>query len=214
MLTDQLLTEKPPTASGDTHSDARSRQATQRRAQISRAGLSEFLERGYYGASTRSIAQRVGVSSGLIFKYFPSKLALYEELVTFALGHLEWDQDSGLSDPVAFLQSEIRELLALLDSQPVAGEVFQLVAYAEAHPGISTRVDNALATRSIEARTVPLIIEGQQRGDVRTGDPRALATALWAAIQGIAEVVGTRGGAHLPEADWLLDIIRHPGRMQ
>ncbi|HLR97415.1 MAG TPA: TetR/AcrR family transcriptional regulator [Jiangellaceae bacterium] len=212
MLNDQLLTGQDPAHSDDVHFDARARQATQRRAQISRAGLSEFLERGYYGASTRSIAQRVGVSSGLIFKYFPSKLALYEELVTFALRHLEWDWDSGLSDPIGFLRAQIRELLTLLDTQPVAGEVFQLVAYAEAHPGISATVDDALATRSIEARTVPLIIEGQQRGEVRTGDAQALATALWAAVQGLAEAVSTRAGIPLPEADWLLDIIRHPGR--
>lgn len=40
---------------------------------IIRAAIAEFAEKGYTGATTRSIAARAGVSNGLLGKYFESK---------------------------------------------------------------------------------------------------------------------------------------------
>jgi AcrR family transcriptional regulator len=47
--------------------------AEERRAQILAAALDLFSERGYEATSTRLIAQKVGVSEGLVFQHFPSK---------------------------------------------------------------------------------------------------------------------------------------------
>lgn len=40
-----------------------------------------FAEKGYGSVTTRQLAQEVGVSTGTLYHYFPSKAALFEQLV-------------------------------------------------------------------------------------------------------------------------------------
>ena len=40
-----------------------------RKKQLLQVALDVFIEKGYYGTSTREIARRAGVSSGLLFHY-------------------------------------------------------------------------------------------------------------------------------------------------
>lgn len=51
------------------------------RNSISEEALKEFKEKGYEGASIRSIAQKANTSVGNIYKYFSSKEDLYENLI-------------------------------------------------------------------------------------------------------------------------------------
>lgn len=51
------------------------------RESISNAALIEFMQKGYEGASIRSIAKRANTSVGNIYKYFKSKEDLYENLI-------------------------------------------------------------------------------------------------------------------------------------
>jgi len=57
--------------------------ADQRRAQLLDAALQVFLEKGYAGAAVREVAQRAGVTEGLIYRHFAGKrdmlLALLRE---------------------------------------------------------------------------------------------------------------------------------------
>ena len=57
------------------------KQHEMRKWQILDIALNHFIRYGFYGTSTRKIAEEAGISSGLMFHYFPSKLALYEVLV-------------------------------------------------------------------------------------------------------------------------------------
>lgn len=51
------------------------------RNSIADKALKEFLEKGYEGASIRSIAKKSNTSVGNIYKYFTSKEDLYENLI-------------------------------------------------------------------------------------------------------------------------------------
>ena len=51
------------------------------RSRITEKALIEFREKGYSGASIRSIAKNSGTSTGNIYKYFHGKDDLYETLV-------------------------------------------------------------------------------------------------------------------------------------
>jgi AcrR family transcriptional regulator len=51
------------------------------RNRITDEALKEFYEKGYAGASIRSIAVRANTSTGNIYKYFESKEDLYEKLI-------------------------------------------------------------------------------------------------------------------------------------
>ena len=51
--------------------------AEQRRAQIIEAAITLFGRHGFKGATTRALAESLGVSEGTIFKHFPTKGDLY-----------------------------------------------------------------------------------------------------------------------------------------
>ena len=52
-----------------------------RREQILRGSMKLFAEKGFRGTTTREIAQQLGISEALMFKYFPSKKALYRAII-------------------------------------------------------------------------------------------------------------------------------------
>jgi AcrR family transcriptional regulator len=54
----------------------------ERRAAILAAADAEFSERGYAGAAIRAIAKRAGVSSALLYWFFPSKAELFAAVLT------------------------------------------------------------------------------------------------------------------------------------
>jgi AcrR family transcriptional regulator len=55
--------------------------AGDRREQILRGAMELFAEKGFRGATTREIALHLGISEALMFKYFPSKEALYRAII-------------------------------------------------------------------------------------------------------------------------------------
>ncbi len=59
----------------------------ERKKQLLQVALDVFIEKGYYGTSTREIARRAGVSSGLLFHYFNNKESIYLELVKIGVGN-------------------------------------------------------------------------------------------------------------------------------
>jgi len=56
----------------------------ERRRSIIKAARPLFAEKGFHGTSIREIAQAAEVSEALIYKHFPSKEALYDELLDYA----------------------------------------------------------------------------------------------------------------------------------
>ena len=52
-----------------------------RREQILQGSMKLFAEKGFRGTTTREIAQGIGISEALMFKYFPSKEALYQAII-------------------------------------------------------------------------------------------------------------------------------------
>lgn len=57
--------------------------AEERKVGIIRAAIPLFAENGFNGASVRDIAKAAGISEALIYRHFPSKEALYEELLGY-----------------------------------------------------------------------------------------------------------------------------------
>jgi AcrR family transcriptional regulator len=52
-----------------------------RREQILRGSMKLFAKKGFRGTTTREIARHLGISEALMFKYFPSKKALYRAII-------------------------------------------------------------------------------------------------------------------------------------
>jgi len=55
--------------------------AERRREQIVRAAADSFASRGYRGTTTRDIAERAGITEAALYRYYPSKEALYSAIV-------------------------------------------------------------------------------------------------------------------------------------
>lgn len=53
----------------------------ERQEQIIQGAMRIFAAKGFRGTTTREIAQRLGISEALMFKYFPSKEALYRAII-------------------------------------------------------------------------------------------------------------------------------------
>lgn len=83
-----------------------------RREQILDAAKRCFARYGYAGTTTRSVAQAAGISEGLLFKHFPTKAALYTEILAEACEtHAEFNRLLGLEPSTATLVTLIRDMV-------------------------------------------------------------------------------------------------------
>jgi AcrR family transcriptional regulator len=61
----------------------RNLKAEDRRPAIAEAVIPVFARHGFAGATTKKLAEAAGVSEALLYKYFPSKEAIYQEILLF-----------------------------------------------------------------------------------------------------------------------------------
>lgn len=184
-------------------------QNERRRIQILQIALDEFITKGYYGASTREISKIAGISSGLMFHYFESKKVLYETLVEsggmgMAFEYTETDS------PIAAFEKKLTEAFQMIRSNPFAAKMFVFMGYATYNAAqISQKAGEVFKQNDIISQSILLIRKGQQLGEIRSGDPRALSIAFWCSIQGIAEEIALNPDCPIPETDWILDVLRN-----
>ena len=58
---------------------------------IEAAALKLFTRQGFHGTNIREIAEKIGVSTGAIYTYYPSKEAIFSSLVRGYRTHIdEW----------------------------------------------------------------------------------------------------------------------------
>ena len=73
-----------------------------------------FIEKGFDGASMQDLAREAGMSVGNFYRYFPSKAAIVESIITRDLQELERDFSDiiGSADPMQRLRDTIRRHVA------------------------------------------------------------------------------------------------------
>ncbi len=158
--------------------------------------------------SLRALARDLGVSHAAPQRHFPDRRSLLDALA--GSGWQRLDADLAAADPGAGAGVRAR-LLALgrayvrfATGEPALLELmFAGKAAGERHEGPGLSAPYAV------------VADAQARGEVRGGDPEALAPALWAALHGVAalSVSGVLPGADVDAllvqtADTLLDGLR------
>lgn len=186
----------------------RDEQKEKRRKEILEAALDLFIRQGYAATKVSDIAQRVGMSVGLLFHYFASKEALYEELIRIGLLGPQKVMKLPEDDPLRFLECVAENIFGFLRSQPFVAKMFVLMSQAMLNEAAPQGVKDMLSGFDIYTPTVRRIRQGQENGTIREGDPGALAVAYWCAIQGIAEELAAIPEMPCPESSWIIDIIR------
>lgn len=183
-------------------------QKEKRREEILSAGLDLFIRKGYTATKISDIAEQVGMSVGLLFHYFKSKEKLYEELIALGISGPMSVMDSSDMEPLQFFEGCAKQIFHYIQTEPFTAKMFVLMSqafYNEAAPQI---IKDKLRDFDVFTPTTLLIKKGQANGTIREGNPYALATAFWCAIQGIAEQMAVDPNTPCPESDWIIDIIR------
>ncbi len=101
------------------------------RDKIIRAALAEFAQKGFAGASLRTIAQEAGVAHGMIRHYFQSKELLFQSAADYLFGEmgkalLQAAEPGDDGDPVQQLARQIRAFVKVSAELPhLAGFLMQ-----------------------------------------------------------------------------------------
>lgn len=186
----------------------REQQREKRRQDILMAGLALFTRKGYAATKVSDIAERVGMSTGLMFHYFESKEKLYEALIRLGISGPMSTMAVTYEQPLTFFEQSARCILDYIHSEPAMADMFVLMGQAFYNDAAPDSVKELLRGFDIYTPTAQLIRAGQANGTIREGDPRALAIAFWCAVQGIAEELAVHPDAPCPDSDWIVDIIR------
>lgn len=179
----------------------------ERKKQLLRVALDEFIEKGYYGTSTREIARKAGVSSGLLFHYFDNKESIYFELIKIGVEEMKVNTEMAMKSPCEYLFQTVKHTFEQLESNPYFGKMYVFMNNVQHTIVNDKEIDLLLEPVDICKQWNPVILEGQQRGEFREGDPHSLCVAIFGAIQGIAQEKVRIPNTPLPKIDWLMDMI-------
>ena len=186
----------------------RQEQKEQRRQEILYAALELFVKKGYAATKITDIAEHVSMSVGLLFHYFESKEKLYEELIKLGLQGTAMPGEQKCEHAIDFFEGFARQLFYFMKEQPYVAKMFVLMADAQRSEGTPAYIKEiAMQVNTIE-QFVSIVEWGQREGSVRQGNPWALSNAFWCSIQGIAEQYAAHPEMELPQAEWIVDIIR------
>lgn len=191
--------------------ETRKEQKEKRRQDIIYAALELFVMQGYAATKITDIAKKVNMSTGLMFHYFASKEELYEELVRIGLQGTQYPLNQQCVHAIDFFSEFTKQLFDYMKQEPMTAKFFVLMAEAQKNKATPPAIRELAMQVSTIEQFVPIIEWGQQEGTIRQGNPLALSNAFWCSIQGIAECFATNSQMELPEADWIVDIVRKKG---
>ncbi len=69
-------------------------------------------------------------------------------------------------------------------------------------------IKQIVSSSDVVRASIPIILKGQQMGEIKTGDPLSLSLAFWGALQGIAEVRLWFPDAPVPDSRCIVDLLK------
>jgi AcrR family transcriptional regulator len=188
-----------------------------RRAQIIECAVEAFAELGYANTSLARIAERAGISKGVISYHFAGKTELIEQIVDhvyrditqFVLPRME-----GEATATGALRANIRAVVEYMrghrDQLLALGEIFNNVRTSDGRRRYGVVFNEPI----YEARE-ELFRRGQQSGELRSFDPRVMAVTVQAAIDEMFAYWVTYPDHDLTaHADELADLFEHATRAE
>lgn len=177
----------------------RHQRAQFRRQQLLDAALQQFAEKGYDGASIRSIARAAGVTEALVYHYFRSKEHLFEEVLkarSFAPILRRILDEAGDAHPAQVLRQALQEFLKLMRDNAAMARMF-IIEFTR-HP-ICAQYFRAMAEDNT-ANLARYLQEQQQQGILR---PDLNAEAVASMLLGMAFALFFTWG-QAPDREWQL----------
>jgi AcrR family transcriptional regulator len=156
-----------------------------KRIAIMEAALKLFTERGFHGTSTAQISKEVGVATGTLFIYFPTKEDLINSLYFEVKGRLSRSMGKGIETESTF-QGKLRKLWSNLINWGVDNqEEFLFVGQFCSSPYITRFTREEVMKEYFFLHN--FVNEGIKSGEIKNFSPELTITMFY---QGSRAVVG------------------------
>ena len=187
----------------------RKEQKEVRKFQIIQAALGLFLEHGYYGTKTSQISKRAGISEGLLFHYFPTKEILLEELINIGLEGMRMPTQINAKNGLDFFYQFTVMLFSQAEENPLIAKMFVFMGHVVRAEDIPERLRKLAASVDTIAYSQSKVEAGQKDGSIRKGNVMSLSNMYWCSVHGIMEQYALRPEIPLPEASWVVGMLRN-----
>ncbi|MGX7132466.1 TetR/AcrR family transcriptional regulator [Enterococcus songbeiensis] len=161
----------------------------QTRDKIRYAAVTLFAKHSFANTTMQAIAEEAGVSTGLAYRYFPSKQALFDAIMSEAIEGLRnlkhLFQAEG--DPRSILTGATEEMLKGIAVDRTTSDLFLLVTQSifpntEPNNGLKELI---AMDKELIAALKQLIIRGQEKKQFVASDPQMLAMFFISSAQGV-----------------------------
>ena len=155
-----------------------------RRTLILEGALSLFEARGFHGAAVPDIARAAGVAVGTIYRYFPTKEALVNALISSWRARFEADVLAPIpptSTPRAAFRLYWRRMAGFARAFPSAQRFLDLHDHTAYLDDANRDGDRALA-----AAIRDLLAWGRREGAIKSLEPALVVALLRGAVAGLA----------------------------
>ena len=138
--------------------------------EITAAALAAFAEKGYAATRVDDVAQRAGVSKGLLYLYFKTKEELFKavvrSLVVPRIDALTASIDTSDLTAEEFLRGPFLEFVKTMPGSPVSVVIRLLISEGRKHPDLVQFYWDNVVSRGLQ--TISELIErGVERGEFR-----------------------------------------------
>ena len=174
-----------------------------RPSDIVAAALLVFGEKGFAGARIEEIARRAGVSKGTLYLYFEAKSDIFRAVVQDAvipnIAEIEamvLQLDLPFADILRMLLPRFAELVTV---RPIGAVVKMVIGESRNFPELARVWHDEVISRGVGLLSA-LIARGQERGEIRPGDPRTSAFSIMGPmLMGVLwrEILTPVGGAEI-----------------
>ena len=157
------------------------RRSEDRPREICAAALQVFAEKGFAAAKLDEIAKRAGVSKGTLYLYFKDKEDLFRAVVRDSIA----PNVEAIISTISSVQSRFADVVPMFlagfaerEARLPLGAVAKIViGESRNFPELARVWHDEVASKAIAA-LAGLVKRAQERGEVRTGDPRLYAFSL------------------------------------
>ncbi|WP_029192494.1 TetR/AcrR family transcriptional regulator [Paenibacillus harenae] len=162
------------------------------REKIQSAAMQLFVQKGFGSTNVQEIADKAGISIGLLYRHYKTKEDLFNELVEYAR--------TGLRKVVALFESDespeklmnqfVHEVYNDMVSGDELANLMILMAQSFFSRNDKNENQNEIAKVNTELLngTSKLIKRGQELGEFGSGDSYEMALFFFSAVQGLAEM--------------------------
>jgi len=177
------------------------------------AAALSFAAQGYASADTQALADGLGIAKGTVFRYFPTKRALFIACIERALERLRARVDAvalEAADPLDQLQRAIRAYLRFFDEHPEVVELL-ILERAELKDRKSTYFDRRDRRRESERGWRQVVAELVATGRFRRLPPDRILGFVGDFLYGtiLSRHMSGRPRSLSAQAPEVLDFVRH-----